>query len=66
MDDPFMTKNVLPSIEELSSSVDVEVTDKGGHVGFISGNNPLKPEYWLEQRILDFLDRKVYKLSNLC
>ena len=57
-DDPFMTKNVLPSVEELSSSVTLEVANKGGHVGFISGNNPLKPVYWLEQRILDFLKLK--------
>jgi uncharacterized protein len=59
MDDPFMTKNMLPSVEELSSSVTMEVTHKGGHVGFISGNNPLKPVYWIEQRILDFLKQKV-------
>ena len=55
MDDPFMTSNVLPSVEELSANVTLEVTSKGGHVGFISGKNPLKPEYWLEQRILNFL-----------
>lgn len=59
MDDPFMTSSVLPSIEELSSSVNLEVTDKGGHVGFISGNNPFKPKYWLEQRILDFIKQKL-------
>lgn len=53
-----MTKNVIPSIEELSSSVTLEVTNKGGHVGFVSGKNPLKPEYWLEQRILDFIKHK--------
>ena len=58
IDDPFMNKNVIPSIDELSSSVTLEVTNKGGHVGFISGNNPLNPEYWLEQRVLDFIKQK--------
>ena len=58
LDDPFMSKNIIPSIDELSSSVTLEVTNKGGHVGFVSGKNPLKPEYWLDQRILDFIKQK--------
>ena len=53
-DDPFMTKNTLPRQEELSSSVTLELTSGGGHVGFVSGKNPFKPRYWLEQRIPEF------------
>ncbi|MFK5892465.1 MAG: hydrolase [Pseudomonadota bacterium] len=56
-DDPFMTKKILPKAEELSSSITLEVTSKGGHVGFISGSNPFKPEYWLEKRILYYLKK---------
>ena len=55
IDDPFMTKSVIPEPEELSSSVNLEVTAGGGHVGFVSGNIPFKPRYWLEQRIPEFL-----------
>jgi predicted alpha/beta-fold hydrolase len=58
-DDPFMSLEVLPAINEMSSSVQLEVSTHGGHVGFVSGQNPLKPTYWLEQRIPEFL------LSNL-
>jgi uncharacterized protein len=54
-DDPFMTKDVIPDISELSASTQLEVTEAGGHVGFISGNNPFKPIYWLDQRIPEFL-----------
>jgi len=54
-DDPFMTPAVIPDITELSSAVFLETTPAGGHVGFISGNNPFRPEYWLEQRIPEFL-----------
>lgn len=57
MDDPFMMKGVIPEQDELSASVSFEVTRGGGHVGFISGNNPFKPQYWLEQRIPEFLKR---------
>ncbi|HBA65185.1 MAG TPA: hydrolase [Methylococcaceae bacterium] len=54
-DDPFMTPAVLPSPDELSPSVMLEVTQGGGHVGFVEGCNPLKPKYWLERRIPRFI-----------
>jgi predicted alpha/beta-fold hydrolase len=54
-DDPFMTADVLPHADELSHCVQLEVTQSGGHVGFVTGKNPLRPVYWLEQRILTFL-----------
>lgn len=54
-DDPFMNPSVLPEDRELSSSVTLEMSEHGGHVGFLSGHNPLKPVYWLEQRISGFL-----------
>lgn len=58
-DDPFMTKNVIPSLAELSSSISLEISKTGGHVGFVSGNNPFKPTYWLEQRIPEFLQQQI-------
>ncbi|GAB4279995.1 MAG: hydrolase [Methylomicrobium sp.] len=54
LDDPFMTPEVLPGADELSTNVVLEVTPQGGHVGFVCGRNPLKPRYWLEQRIPSF------------
>ena len=53
-DDPFMTPDVLPKPSELSESVTIELSPKGGHVGFVSGKLPWKPEYWLEKRIPEF------------
>ena len=58
-DDPFMTPAVIPDVSELSSSVLLESTQAGGHVGFITGNNPLQPQYWLEQRIPEFLQQQL-------
>jgi predicted alpha/beta-fold hydrolase len=57
IDDPFMTKQVLPKPDELSPQVQLEISLHGGHVGFISGATPFKPKYWLEQRIPEFLTR---------
>ncbi len=59
-DDPFMTREVIPKLDELSPKVHLEVSCHGGHVGFISGSNPFKPEYWLEQRIPEFLTGLAY------
>lgn len=54
-DDPFMTEDVIPGADEVSSSVTLEVTEAGGHVGFISGRYPWAPTYWLEERAPEFL-----------
>jgi predicted alpha/beta-fold hydrolase len=52
--DPFMTPAVLPEPSELSPAVSLEVADSGGHVGFVGGRVPWRPEYWLERRIPAF------------
>jgi uncharacterized protein len=54
-DDPFMTPDVIPKTQELSSAVRLEVCGKGGHVGFIAGNLPGLAQYWLDYRIPLFL-----------
>lgn len=54
-DDPFMTEDVIPKDSELSPMVSLEITETGGHVGFVSGTVPWRPQYWLEQRIPGFL-----------
>ena len=54
-DDPFMTPAVLPKKEELSTEITFELSAHGGHVGFIAGSF-LQPDYWLEKRIIHFLN----------
>jgi predicted alpha/beta-fold hydrolase len=49
-DDPFMTHQVHPKPEDLSPSIRYELSKSGGHVGFIHGRHPMKPQFWLEQR----------------
>lgn len=59
LDDPFMTANVIPKADELSPFVQLELTQNGGHVGFVTGKNPFKPVYWLEKRIPEFLQQQL-------
>ncbi len=54
-DDPFMTTEVLPTQNELSSNITLEISPHGGHVGFISGTI-FTPYYWLEEKIVNFFN----------
>lgn len=50
--DPFMTPQVLPTAGELSQDVRLELTDAGGHAGFVEGWG----RYWHERRIPAWFD----------
>jgi predicted alpha/beta-fold hydrolase len=54
-DDPFMSVDAIPRQDDLSESVTLELSNHGGHVGFVSGNSPWHAKYWLEERIPEFL-----------
>ena len=63
-DDPFMTPEVLPEDSELSDSVTLELSNHGGHVGFVSEDG-LLPAIWLQKRIHRFLaDQGLFASSN--
>ncbi len=55
LDDPFMSPEIVPRADELSELVCLELSQKGGHVGFVAGDIPGKPIYWLDHRIPDYL-----------
>lgn len=55
LDDPFMLPSVTPQAEELSDCTALELSQQGGHVGFVTGAWPWQATYWLEQRIPAFL-----------
>jgi predicted alpha/beta-fold hydrolase len=48
-DDPMLSKQAIPNSGQISDYVKLAVSELGGHVGFISGNNPFKPQFWLER-----------------
>lgn len=49
--DPMIPLSALPDPDELPATVTLELSPKGGHVGFIAGLR----KTWLEPRIADFL-----------
>jgi len=55
-DDPFMDHHSIPAQAELPTNIQYQLTEYGGHVGFIGGTLR-HPEMWLEKRIPDWLMR---------
>jgi predicted alpha/beta-fold hydrolase len=53
-DDPFMTPEVIPKEFELSKDIILELSQYGGHVGFIGNQDGSDIDYWLKHRVLDF------------
>ena len=54
-DDPFMSADALPDPDTLPPDVYLELSEKGGHVGFIGGPSPMAPTFFIEQRISEWL-----------
>ena len=54
LDDPFMTADAIPTYDTVGPGVILEVHRTGGHVGFVAGWLPLRPRYWLDQRVAGY------------
>lgn len=59
-DDPFMTPEVIPAPEDLSEHVTLELTARGGHVGYVEGPHPFAARYYLEARAEAFLAQALW------
>lgn len=57
--DPFIPRHVVPDERDLSGSVRMELSDDGGHIGFVGGARPWSPNYWLEARVPRFLQSSI-------
>ncbi|MGB1109586.1 MAG: hydrolase [Gammaproteobacteria bacterium] len=53
-DDPFMTPEVVPTWKQLPSCCQLQLTPRGGHVGFLEGSLG-KVEYWLDRVVPEAL-----------
>ena len=58
-DDPFLSNDEIEQLLISNESITMEISRHGGHVGFISGNNPFNPMFWLETRVLDFINEQL-------
>jgi predicted alpha/beta-fold hydrolase len=63
-DDPFLSHQHIVPAQALPETMQFEICRQGGHVGFITGNNPLQPKYWLEQRVPAYLAEHINDHTN--
>ena len=63
-DDPFMSHRSIPRQEELPDAIELELTEHGGHVGYVCGNLPLWPDYWLETRLCQYFAQKLIDIEG--
>lgn len=55
-DDPFIChESIIYKLPSLPHHITFEISEYGGHAGFISANKITKPHYWLETHIPKFL-----------
>ena len=55
-DDPFMIPEIIPEPSELSSTITLEISDRGGHVGFVEKGAGLATRFYLPSRITGYFD----------
>lgn len=56
--DPFIPRSVYPRPDQLGPSMRFELTEQGGHVGFVEGAFPGRID-WLPRRLLHFFEHGV-------
>ncbi len=53
-DDPLMPEKTIPTETQLGTGITLELTERGGHIGFIYDGLPLREKYWTEKRLRHF------------
>lgn len=55
-DDPMLSAQSVPEPHEVSAAVNLQVSNQGGHVGFIASKGWFKVEFWLERVIPHYIN----------
>jgi len=58
IDDPFLPRFVLDEVRSIADQnrcLELEFTERGGHVGFVGGRLPWRPFYYAEWRVCEYL-----------
>ena len=62
VDDPFLPAAVLDQVRAVAAvnpALSVEFPAHGGHVGFVGGTLPWRPDYYAERRTFEFVSDMV-------
>ncbi len=64
LDDPFMTEDDIPREDEISSTVTLELSKRGGHVGFVDGKVPWKTHSYIDKKIPDWFAEQLVDFNS--
>lgn len=64
LDDPMMVPEIVPDPAELPDRVELQLSPRGGHVGFVAAGPGGAPSMWLEQQLPEWLDRQLALTSD--
>ena len=62
VDDPFLPAEVLDEVRraaDVNGCLTLEFHGRGGHVGFVGGRVPWRPDYYAERRVFEWAQGKV-------
>ena len=54
IDDPLVPRATLPTADALSPQVTLELSPRGGHIGFVGRGRLGLPRFWVEDRLIRF------------
>jgi predicted alpha/beta-fold hydrolase len=54
--DPLVPVHLIPDENDISDQVTLEISDNGGHLGFVSGRWPWSARFWLDDRVPEFFE----------
>ena len=63
-DDPFMTADSIPTESQLSESITLEITEKGGHMGFLQTKENKLVHRYLSDRIPQWIGLQYSKVNS--
>jgi len=53
--DPLVPVRLIPDKNDIPDHVTLEISDSGGHLGFVSGRWPWAARFWLDTRVPEFI-----------
>jgi uncharacterized protein len=64
LDDPFLPAEAIPArVARENPALTLELTERGGHVGFLSGA-PWAPRFWGDERAANFVADRLWALAR--
>jgi predicted alpha/beta-fold hydrolase len=64
LDDPFMTPAGIPCAAELAESVVLELSQQGGHMGFVHAGHAYLPRFWLAEHVPAWLHSRLDRTTT--